>query len=186
MKFSKVVKVGLLSFLLHTGTHAKAELSDVPLAPLDANWGNAGRSVGPDDWFEISTLSYPETTPLSIGRNVGEASGEVYLSPTGFTIGEAGDYSVSISAILQNLNEDSNIRIPVFLAIDDVYDPEAPSPLGGIVTLVTNQIDSLYATGIIKNVVPGTRFSLVATNAGYPEPVSVNVVSWGISVHKIN
>ncbi len=186
MRFSAVVKIGLLSLIVHSTTQAELSTLDAPLAPLTIHYGTAGRSVGPDDWYEISTLAYPETTPLSLGRNVGEASGEVYLSPTGFTIGEAGDYSVTISAILQNPNEDSNVLIPVFLALDDVYDPEAPGPIGGIVTLVSEQIDTVHGTGIIRNVVPGTRLSLVATNAGYPFPVAITVVSWGISLHKIN
>ncbi len=186
MKLSALLKVGLLSSLLHPGAVAQEESSPISINQSE-HFGTAGFGVtDPGLWYSISTESYPEATLLSQSRNRGAASGDVYLSPTGFTIGEAGDYYVSISAALQNPTPDSTVLIPVFLALDDEFDQEDPSLVGGIVTLPSDHINTLSGDGILRNVVPGTRLSLVATNAGNPEPIPVTVVGWTINVHKIN
>jgi hypothetical protein len=151
-----------------------------------AHFGTAGFSVtDPNLWFTIDTNSYPELTLLSQGRNKGFTEGRIYLSPTGFTIGEAGNYWVSISAILQNPTDNSTILVPVFLARDEAINQDDNSLIGGVVTLESNLIRTVQAEGILKNVAEGERFSLVATNAGYPLPQPVVVVAWGISLYKL-
>jgi len=150
-----------------------------------ANFGTASFSVtDPTLWYPIDTNSYPTTTPLSMNRNRGVTDGRVYLSPTGFTIGEAGNYWVTITAVLQNNNVDT-LLIPVFLVRDETFDPTDPSLVGGVVTLPTGELNTVQATGTLKDVVEGTRFSLVGTNAGYPSPKTISVVSWSISLHKL-
>lgn len=149
-----------------------------------SNFGNAGFGVtDPSLWYTISTHSYPDSVPLSLNRNKGLSEGEVYLSPTGFTIGEEGSYWVNITAILQNPGTDS-ILIPVFLAQNETFNEESPE-IGGVVTLAPNIITSVHGTGVIKNIEAGTRLSLVATNGGDPLPQDVNVVGWGISLFKL-
>jgi hypothetical protein len=184
MKFSALLKLSIMSSLLHSAMFA--EVSPITISESE-HFGTASFGVtDPGLWYEISTESYPLTTLLSHSRNKGTASGDVYLSPTGFTIGEAGDYYVSITAVLQNPTEDSTVLIPAFLALDDTFDEEDPSLIGGIVTLPSGALNTLSANGIIRDVVPGTRLSIIATNAGYPFPIPVTVASWSINVHKIN
>ncbi len=157
-----------------------------------ASFGTAGHSSGPDGWYEITTDSYPLATPFSMDRNVGVSSGDVYLSPTGLTIGEAGDYEINISALLQNLTG-SDLIIPIYLAVEKQgdpitteIDPENPNPIGSAAVISADTFFiPLYGTGILKDVEPGTRLSLVATNAGYPTPQTVTVVSWSIVAHKL-
>src|SRR5690606_3868336 len=154
MKFGTFVKASFVTFLLHQTMFAHVKMS--PITIQSEHFGTAGFSVtDPGLWYPISTESYPETTLLSHSRNKGAASGEVYLSPTGFTIGEAGDYYVSITAVLQNPTPESTILIPVFLALDDAFDQEDPSLIGGILTLPSDAINTLNGDGIIRDVVPG-------------------------------
>lgn len=178
------IKSLLMALILSNGLYATL---------LQENtFGTAGFSTGPDNWYEISTDSYPAATPFSQNRNVGISSGNVYLSPTGLVIGEAGDYLVSISAVLQNLGP-SDIIVPVFLAVEKQgdpitteIDPENPNPIGAAAVIKADTFFiPLTGTGILKGIEPGTRLSLVATNAGYPEPQPVTVVSWGITAHKL-
>ncbi len=189
MKYSAALKIALLSLLLAPSSSARLVLDEASrISPLEDSYhfGTSGFAVtDPGLWYTISTDSYPEITLLSQSRNKGTAEGDVYLSPTGFTIGEAGDYYVSFTAYLQNPTEDSTVLIPVFLALNDEIDEDDPSLIGSVVTLPTGAINALHGSGIIRDVVPGTRLSLVVTNAGYPLPVPVTVASWSISVHKI-
>lgn len=151
-----------------------------------SHYGTANFSVtDPSLWYTIDTNSYPDAVPLSLERNKGFRKGGVYLSPTGFTVGEAGNYWVSITAILQNTVEDSTPLIPVFLVRDETFDPADPSTLGGVVSLPTNSIETVNASGILENVEEGTLLSLVATNAGNPFPQPIKVVAWGISIYKM-
>lgn len=196
MNFLRVLKISCFCFLLNSAIYA-ADFSDslscqtaccpTVVVPEEAqlHFGTSTFSGTPDIWYNIDTNSYPETVFLSKNRNRGLSEGGVYLSPTGFTIGEAGNYWVTITAILQNPTEDSTVLIPVFLVIDEVLNPDDVSPIGGVVTLESGKINTLQGTGILKNVTPGTRLSLVATNAGYPFPVPVTVVSWSISLTKM-
>lgn len=144
---------------------------------------SAFQSTDPGLWYTISTNSYPDSVPLSLQRNSGLSEGEIYLSPTGFTIGESGNYWISFTAVLQNPGVDA-ILIPVFLAQDEVFDTASPE-IGSIVTLQANEIGSAHGTGIIKNIAAGTRISLVATNAGNPFPIDVTVSGWNISLFKL-
>lgn len=134
-------------------------------------------------WYTISTNSYPDSVPLSRERNAGLSEGDIYLSPTGFTIGEKGNYWISFNAILKNPGVDS-ILIPVFLAHDELFDTTSPE-IGSIITLQPNEIGNTQGTGILKNVSAGTRISLVATNAGNPIPIDVTVAGWSISLFKL-
>ncbi len=150
----------------------------------EAHFGNAGFGVtDPNLWYTITTNSYPDAVLLSKERNKGLAEGGVYLSPTGFTIGERGNYNITITAILQNISEES-ILVPVFLAQNDEFDTVSPG-VGGVVVLAPGNISSLHGTGIVTDIEPGTRLSLVATNGGSAFPQNVTVVGWGISLFKL-
>ena len=140
-------------------------------------------TTDPSLWYTISTNSYPDSIPLSLERNSGLSEGDIYLSPTGFTIGQTGNYWISFTAILQNPGVDS-ILIPVFLAHDETFDIVSPE-IGSITALQPNEIGNAQGTGILKNVVAGTRISLVATNAGNPLPIDVTVAGWSISLFKL-
>lgn len=167
---------------LQAGSHHHC---NAPCPPVQgSHFGSAGFGVtDPSLWYTITTNSYPESVALSLERNKGSSKGGVYLSPTGFTIGEGGDYWVSITAILQNPGSDS-LLIPVFLAQNESFNDEDPG-VGGVVVLPPNVITTLNGTGIVQNIEPGTRLSLVATNGGYPFPQDVVVVGWGISLFKL-
>ena len=150
-----------------------------------ADFGTSGYgNHGPDEWYSVDTHSYPEVAPLSLERNLGTSSGRVYLSPTGITIGEAGDYEVSVTAILQNPEEDS-VLIPFYLSLDETFDPEDSNPVGGVGVFAPGEIATLHGDGFIRDVAEGTRLSLVITNGGYPESRSVLVAGWAISVKRI-
>lgn len=147
--------------------------------------GNSAFNVtDPGLWYTITTNSYPETVPLSQGRNHGSKRGALYLSPTGFTIGRDGNYWVSVTAVMQNPGEET-ILIPVFLVRDETFDPEDSTSLGDVVTLVPNEVTSLHASGVVMDLKAGTRLSLVATNGGSPTPQPVNVVAWEISMFRL-
>lgn len=152
----------------------------------ESHFGTSSFSANdPFFWYTIETNSYPETTPLSQNQNGGNTQGNIFLSPTGFTIGEAGNYWVSITAVLQNPSEEEAVLIPIFLVADENFDPDDSSLIGGIVGLEPEAFGTAQGTGTIKDVAAGTRFSLVATNAGYPDPITITVVSWSISLHKL-
>lgn len=148
-------------------------------------FGSAGFSGGPTDWFTIETNSYPDVTPLSLNRNRGFKEGRLYLSPTGVTVGEDGNYWVDVVAILQNPTPDTTFLVPVYLVRDEVFDPADPNPMGGVVTLQPDIINTMNGSGILKNVSAGTRLSLVATNSGHPDPLPVTVVAWAITLYKL-
>lgn len=196
MKFSNILR--LCSLLAFSYSHVDATNLDtniiingqnyLPEACQNeevSNFGSAGFSVTDTSlWYTIETNSYPNTVPLSQNRNRGVSEGDVYLSPNGFTIGEAGNYWVSFSAVLQNPGSDGAL-IPVFLVIDETFDFDSPSLLGGVVALPPNEIGTVNATGILKDLPAGSRISLVATNGGNPFPQPINVSAWSISLHKL-
>lgn len=192
MKYLKLLQVAFVMFISHSVLQADhCNNSDIQFwtnqhccSSQSSHFGNSGYGVtDPSLWYTITTNSYPESVSLSQNRNKGLSEGGVYLSPTGFTIGEKGNYWVNISAVLQNPGEDS-LLIPVFLAQNEVFDIVSPE-IGAVAILEPNVITSLHGTGIIKNVQPGTRISIVATNGGYPLPQDVKVVGWGISLFKL-
>ncbi len=195
MNLPRVLHLGLFCLLFNASLSASNYNGCVPcLTPCSPicseenntqHFGTATLSTGPDQWYTIETNSYPQTTPLSQGRNKGLSEGGVFLSPTGFTIGEAGNYWVSVTVVFQNPTSDSTILIPFFLAVDETFDPDDASPIGGVVTLESGKIITGQSSGILKDVTPGSRISLVATNAGYPFPTPVTVVSWSISLFKM-
>ena len=184
MNFLKVFYLGCFFSLFSMFSIQASECQCYrPCQESNSNFGTSGFGGSPDLWYTISTHSYPDSVPLSLNRNKGLSEGGVYPSPTGFTIGEGGDYWISITAILQNLGADT-ILIPVFLALNEEFNPDDPE-VGGVVTLEPNIISNLHGTGIVKNIEPGTRLSLVATNAGAPLPQDVVVVAWSISLFKL-
>jgi len=154
-----------------------------------SNWCQIGTSgfstMDPSNWYEIETFSYPVTTPLSINRSRGSTQGNIQLTDTGLIIGQSGNYSVSVTAILLNTGNDP-ILIPMFLVLNGIFDPSNPSIIGGVGTLLPGQITTIQATGVLEYVTPGTALSLVATNGGNPDPVPITVVGWGITVFRIN
>lgn len=161
-------------YVCHCGTPAQS-----------SHFGTSGfGNVGPNSWYTITTNSYPDTVPLSQQRNNGHSEGNVFLSPTGFTIGEAGNYWVNVSAVLQNPTQDTTILIPVFLVIDEEFDENNPLS-GGVVTLPYEQIITMNGSSTLKDVPAGARLSLVATNGGNPFPIPVTVAAWSISLFKI-
>ena len=111
----------------------------------------AGRSVNnPALWYTVNTPVYPATGPLSIDRNNGFVKGKVELTPNGLLIGEAGDYSVTFSAILENPVEAYTALIPVFLSLNGQFNPLDPiqSSLGGVVTLPTGFINTVQGMAV--------------------------------------
>lgn len=138
--------------------------------------------TSPTFWYTINTLSYPNAVPLSLNRNLGFSQGDIKLKPNGLKIYEKGNYSVSFSAILQNNEIEGAALIPVFVALDGSF---SQTSIGGVVTLPTGQLNTVYGTGILENIEEGTRLTLVATNGGSPNPQPITVISWSISVFKI-
>lgn len=191
MKTSIKTTFFCLLFSFHTNAWVKnfsvllPKIISPTVITYSTDFGTVGFSGNPSTWFTISTNSYPETTPLSLYANLASSKGRVYTAPWGVTIGEPGDYWVSITAILQNPTENSTVLIPVFLAQNEEFNQENPSLIGGVVTLESGIISNLHGHGILKNVAEGTRLSLVATNSGYEDPVPVVVVSWQIALYKL-
>lgn len=142
-------------------------------------------NLTPDDWIDIETNSFPEMTLFSRDANEGASEGRVYPSPTGITIGEKGDYYVQIAAVVQNPDLSETILIPAFLALNENFDLSPNLQIGGIVTLNPQEIGTINSFGILKDLEEGARLSIVATNAGYPTPIPVNIVAWRITAHKI-
>jgi hypothetical protein len=143
-------------------------------------------TTNPENWYEILTPAYPDTVPLSLNRNNGFVKGDLALTPTGLNIQDSGDYWASITAIVLNENEEYTPLIPLFLVRDGVFDPLDNSlQLGATGSLPPNQVVTLQASGILKDVADGTDLSLVATNAGSPQPEAITIISWNIQLHKI-
>ncbi len=141
----------------------------------------------PDNWYEISTLGYPATVPLSKFGNNGVKKGEIKLTPTGVTILEDGDYLVSFSTIMLNLAQESTPLIPVFLVQNGVFNPSAKAGavVGGTAQFPPEYFNTISGTGILQNVKKGTKLSLVATNGGGQEPQLMTVITWNIVVTKL-
>lgn len=140
-------------------------------------------NVSPDHWYTITTNSYPEVTLLSQQQNMGISSGGIYVSPTGFTVSEAGDYWITVMAVLQNPG-DETLLIPVFLVKNETFNPDE-TLVGSIVTLEPHIITSVQGTGIVRGIKADTRLSLVATNGGYSLPQDITVGAWSISLFKL-
>lgn len=134
-------------------------------------------------WYSIDTSPYPITVLLSQNRNTGSTQGNIQLTPNGLLIGEAGNYSVSFTAVLQNPSTTSSPLIPVFLTLNGITDP-TQAKSGSVVVLSPGLIGVAQGTTILENVVPGTTVSLLATNAsGESQPI--NIVAWAINLFKI-
>ncbi len=151
------------------------------------NLGSAGFSgSGPDSWFVINTMSFPTTVLVSQNRNSGFVRGGVGLTATGLQINEPGTYWATYSAILLNNDPNNTPFIPTFLVSNGALDQSnPPTQLGAVGSLLPNQISTLQGNGILSGLAAGTTLSILATNAGSPDPIPVTVVGWNIAVYKI-
>lgn len=148
--------------------------------------GTAVFSGGPDDWFELETLVYPSTVLLSQNRNGGDVQGNVSLTPTGLRIGESGTYWANFTAILTNEYPDYTPLIPVFLVPNGVFDAQnSNAQIAAVGAIPPQYITTVQGSGILHHLEEGTTLSLLATNAGSPQPEEVEVISWTISINKI-
>lgn len=153
--------------------------------PNRCHLGSAGFSTtSAQSWYTINTLPYPTTVPLSLNRNQGFTEGKVELTPTGLLIREPGNYSISFSAILQNNDPEYTALIPVFVSLNEAFDP-LDIPVGSVVALPTGLVNTVHGTGILHQVKAGTTISLIATNGGSPQPQAIHVVAWNMSLFKI-
>lgn len=164
----------------HSGSHKSCECCK------SCQLGVAGFStMNSADWYVINTSSYPITVPLSLNRNNGSTQGDIHLTSTGLKIKKRGNYFVSFTAILLNNDPDATAFIPIFLVPDGTFDPANTSNIGTVVALPPGFIASVGASGILQNVKPGTKFSIVAANGGGPDPQPITVIGWNISLFKI-
>ena len=138
----------------------------------------------PNDWYQIETPAFPSTVPLSMNGNTGSSQGEVTISPVGMTIDEPGNYWVSFSAVVLN-PLDSTILIPVFLVPNGVFNPSDPTSLGSTANITPGSVQTVQQSGLLQNVVPGTTYSLVATNGNSNTTETLTVLGWSINVCKI-
>lgn len=161
----------------HSHRHRKKCKFKIVSAPLGIA---AFRSAVP---YTIETSPYPETVLLSDFRNAGSTQGDIQFNPSGLTIGEAGNYSISFLTILQNPSLTNGAVITVFLTLNGSLDPnEAKS--ASVAILATDGAGVAQATTILENVTPGTTVSLIAANGGgKSQPINVN--AWEISLFKI-
>lgn len=177
---SLICSLFLLSSSILQAYYPSNEQNSVQACPT---FGNSGFGGNPALWYNITTNSYPDVTLLSQQSNRGSSEGNIFPSPTGFTIGEEGDYWVEITVVLQNPGEEP-ILIPFFLVENEIFDGENPQ-VGGVVTLFPGVITSAHGTGFLKDVAPGTRLSIVATNGGAPLPQELTIVAWNINIFKL-
>lgn len=156
---------------------------------FNPNWcqiGNRGFStMNSADWYEILTFSYPITTPLSINPTYGSTQGNVQLTPTGIRLGQAGNYFVSMQAIVLNTDPEYTPLIPIFLVRNGVFEPGDTTNLAAVGNLPAGEVADLSSSGVLENVEAGTTLSIVATNGGSPQPAPITVISWSISAFKI-
>lgn len=138
----------------------------------------------PNDWYQIQAPSYPNTVALSLNGNAGAAQGKVTVNVTGLTINEPGNYWVSFSAVVLN-PLDGSILIPLFLVPNGVFNPSDPSTLGSTAYITPGNVQTIQQSGLLQNVVPGTSYSLVATNGNSGSPETVTILGWTISLTKI-
>lgn len=143
-------------------------------------------TTNPNDWFEINTLPYPQTTLLSLGRNNGSVKGKVTFTPTGLRVGESGTYWANFSAILVNNDPEYAPFVPLFLVPNNTFVPgNTTSQIGGVGALPANFISTIQGSGFLQDLEAGTSLSILATNGGSPQPEPVTVISWSINIYKI-
>lgn len=150
-----------------------------------AHFGTAAFTNAVSGGYTLDLNPYPDVSLLSMNRNAGHAGGRIYLSPTGFTIGESGNYWVSIMAVVYNPDESlSKVTVPIVLARNEEIDLENFESLGGATTIEPGSAGQITGEGTLMNVMEGERFSIVAGTGG-EDPASVLVLSWQISVQRI-
>ncbi len=138
----------------------------------------------PNDWYQIEAPAYPSTVLLSINGNTGSAQGKILINPTGVTIKEPGNYWVSFSAVVLN-PLDGPVLIPVFLVPNTIFNPSDPSTIGSTVYIAPGAVQTIQQSGLLQHVVPGTTYSLVATNGNSSSIETLTILGWNISVCRI-
>lgn len=169
-----------------THSHSNSSSNEKYACFNSCQLGVAGFStMNPADWYVINTVGYPVTVPLSLNRNRGSTQGDIHLTSRGLKIKKRGNYFATFTAVLLNNDPNAMPLIPLFLVPNDTFDPASTTTIGTIVALPPGIITSIESSGILQNVKPGTKFSIVATNAGSPDPQPITVVAWDISLFKI-
>lgn len=144
-------------------------------------------SSNPNDWYLITAPNYPATVPLSMHGNRSLKEGKIKTTSTGVRILEEGDYLVTFSTLMNNFDSSSEAIMAVLLVENGIFDPNGPigTSIGTTAKFPPNFVNTVTATGILKNVKKGTLLSLVASNGGSPNPPPVTVINWNIVVTKL-
>lgn len=154
------------------------------------------RSFGPSEWYQVllpsigvmpDAMMLPisiNSTPISLHSNSGFTQGNEVKTDSGLRLNEPGNYSVSFSIILSNLNtpDTSTLIVPVFLEVSGMVNPL--TTLGTVVVIPDSFIATGNFTGILPNVTAGATLRLVASNGGDGSR-EVSVVGWTINAFKI-
>ena len=140
-----------------------------------------------DQFYDINTLFFPATVPLSLNGNHGLKKGKIKTTPTGITILEEGDYLVTFSTLMNNFNSSADAIIAVFLVENGVFNPNSPfgTTIGSTARFSPNFLNTVTATGILKHVKKGTILSLLASNGGSEVAPPVTVLNWNIVATKL-
>lgn len=152
----------------------------------DCNLGTVGFvTMDPANWYQISVPAYPDTVLLSHHANMGSDEGAVTLRPSGLTIYESGNYSVTASAFLINNPLNSDAVVPVFVVKNENFNPNKLPLLIDVISLPSGGFGSAHISGILTNVKAGTRLTIVASSGGNPNLLPISVGAWTISAFKI-
>lgn len=184
MKFSQIFGLACLVAVQSVALSHELSADTIPAVSSTADYGTVGfAAANPALWYTVTTRTFPETVTISSQCNKGFSHGGLDEASTGLTILEGGNYWITISATFQNPGPDG-VMIPVFLARNEVINLANPE-ISGVAVVEPGMIRSLTATGIAKDIQPGTVLSLVAANGGNPAPKDVKVVGWSVSLFKL-
>ncbi len=148
--------------------------------------GSAGFLVTDSSlWYNIYVPFYPSSVLLSRNANRNFKEGEVSSKSTGLKINEAGNYSVSFSAVLQSNDPINTVYLPVFLVTNGNFNPMNINTFGSVAIIPVGNVGVVQGSGILHNVKEGTTLTLVATNTADPNAVPITVVNWSINAFKI-
>lgn len=130
---------------------------------------------------------------LSQNRNFGKKSGAISLTSEGVEVDKRGDYLVNFSVLINNLDggEDSFVPYQVLVQRSDNFDINDPLNVSGISVFDVQSEGSIgegnfivLGDGILKNVAPGTRISLIIRSFFGPTR-DITVSNWKISISEI-
>lgn len=139
-----------------------------------------------ENWYTITAPNFPNSVLLSRNSNQGFKEGAVRVTPTGLKLNEAGNYSVSFTAIIASDNAVDTLFIPVFISVNSVFDPFNTTNIGSVTILPPGGgAGAVQGSGIIHNAKKGTTLSLVTANTSTPNPENLTVINWSISAFKI-